>query len=277
MSGIETLIGEPEFREQSDAVGLPELPLAHVWGLSLTRITTDGLVDLVDRLIEIGRPSFFITANLHYARLAAQNSRLAEVNRRAAFLVADGMPLVWYSRWAGCPLPQRVTGADSIYRLCQRAAERGHRVFLLGGEGDVAQRAAENLRQLWPELEIVGIESPMLSELTADEHAALVRRINAAKPDLLFAALGQPKGELWLADNLDALGVPACVQIGATFDFVAGRVSRAPGWMQRTGAEWLYRIGQEPRRMVPRYFGDGVFLLKAVLGGLFRKKIPAGD
>jgi N-acetylglucosaminyldiphosphoundecaprenol N-acetyl-beta-D-mannosaminyltransferase len=230
------------------------------------------MLQLVDGLIDRAAPGYFITANLHYAMLTDRESRLAEVNRRAAFLVADGMPLVWYSRLLGRPLPERVTGADSIYRLCQQAARRGHRVFLLGGAPEVARQAAENLRRLSPGLRIVGIETPMLSELSPQEHARLIRRIRHARPDLLFVAFGQPRGELWLAENVDALGVPACVQVGASFDFVAGRVARAPKWMRRIGAEWTYRIWREPRRMVPRYFADAVFLVKAVLRDVFGRR-----
>jgi N-acetylglucosaminyldiphosphoundecaprenol N-acetyl-beta-D-mannosaminyltransferase len=237
----------------------------HIWGLPLGQVTSDEALALVDRLIERGDGGFFITANLHYARLCGRDRRLAAVNDRAAFLVADGMPLVWYSRILRKPLPERVTGADMIYRLCRRAARRGYRVFMLGGADEVAQQAAENLRQLYPGLQIVGIETPMLRDLSVEEHAALVERIRRARADLLFVAFGQPKGELWLAENRAALGVPACVQIGASFDFVAGRVARAPKWMQRIGAEWLYRISREPRRMIPRYFGDAVFLAGAVL------------
>ncbi|MBN1910663.1 MAG: WecB/TagA/CpsF family glycosyltransferase [Pirellulales bacterium] len=256
-----------------------DVETVEIWGLRLARVTTDETLDLVDRMIATGKPGFFITANLHYARLAAGDARLRRVNARAGFLVADGMPLVWYSRLRRRRLPERVTGADTIYRLCRRAAERGYRVFLLGGLPEVARQAAENLRRLWPELQIVGIETPMLSELSESEQAELIGRIRGAKADLLFAALGQPKGELWLAEHLDELGVPACVQIGASLDFVAGRVRRAPRWVQRIGAEWLWRIGQEPRRMIPRYTRDAIFLLRSVvadvLAGLWRKRSGA--
>jgi len=244
-----------------------------VWGLPLARVTSAEMVDLVDRLIDRGEPSYFITANLHYAMLTARDSRLPVVNRRAAFLVADGMPLVWYSRLTNRPLPERVTGADNIYRLCERAAQLGWRVFLLGGLPEVARSAARCLGELYPGLNVVGVESPMLDQLSEEEHAELIDRIRQSRPDLLFVAFGQPKGELWLAENVDALGVPACVQLGASFDFVAGTVRRAPRWMQRAGGEWLYRISREPSRMIPRYFRDGVFMLQSIWRDAFR---PAG-
>jgi N-acetylglucosaminyldiphosphoundecaprenol N-acetyl-beta-D-mannosaminyltransferase len=113
----------------------------------------------------------------------------------------------------------------------------------------------------------------MLDQLSVEEHAELINRIRQARPDLLFVAFGQPKGELWLAENIDALGIPACVQLGASFDFVAGTVRRAPRWMQRAGGEWLYRISREPARMIPRYFRDGLFMLKSIWRDAFR---PAG-
>ena len=138
-------------------------------------------------------------------------------------------------------------------------------MFLLGGAPGIGQQAAENLCRKYPGLQIVGIESPMISDLSPLQHAALIARVRRAKPDLLLVAFGQPKGELWLAEHCEALGVPACVQLGASFDFAAGRVRRAPKWVQRTGLEWLYRISREPKRMIPRYFSDAVFLAKATL------------
>lgn len=257
---------DPESTTIHDDIASP--PTVRVWGLSLARITSDELIDLVDRLIARREPSYFITANLHYAMLSARDPRLTEVNRRAALVVADGMPLVWYSRLRGDGLPERVTGADNVYRLAERAAAQGHSVFLLGGLPDVAQAAARRLSKLYPGLNLVGVESPMLGDLSVDEQAALIERVRRAAPDLLLVALGQPKGELWLADHVEALGVPVSVQIGASLDFVAGRVRRAPRWIQRIGGEWLWRISREPRRMIPRYTADAVFMVRAIIRDL---------
>ena len=252
-----------------------------IWGLPLARLTCQGTLDEVDRLIERGRPAFFVTANLNYAMLTGRDERLRRVNEQAAFLVADGMPLVWYARLTGRRLPQRVAGADLIGMLAERAAARGHRVFLLGGADGVAGEVAAIFQQRYPGLEIVGVEAPILGELSAEEHERLVARIRRARPDLLLVAFGQPKGELWLAENCGALGVPACVQLGASFDFVAGRIRRAPKWMQRIGAEWLYRIACEPGRMIPRYLRNALFLIRAVARDAMRYRYSeacdAGD
>lgn len=241
------------------------LDVVRIWGLALARLTYDETLDEVDRLIERGEPALFITANLNYAMLSDRDERLRRVNDQAAFLVADGMPLVWYSRLIGRPLPERVAGADLISMLLRRAAERGHRVFLLGGAGNVAEEVAAIARERYAGLKIVGVEAPTLVELSPEEHRQLLTRIRQARPHLLLVAFGQPKGEVWLAENREALGVPACVQLGASFDFLAGRTPRAPRWMQRIGAEWLHRVGCGPRRMIPRYLRNAVFLFKAVL------------
>jgi len=216
------------------AIGQPEPPAIErvdIWGLPLARVDVRGAVELVGRLIARGRPSFFITANLHYAMLADRDPRLAGVNRRAAFLVADGMPMVWYSRLLGRPLPQRVTGADLVYVLCQRAASAGHRVFLLGGAPGVAHEAAEVLSRLYPGLRIAGWYCPPFGPWTDEVNQATVAEVRRACPHLLIAALGQPKGELWLDAHCEALGVPVCLQVGASLDFVVGRARRAPRWL----------------------------------------------
>lgn len=236
-----------------------------IWGVPFARVAMNETLDLVDRLVEQGRPELFITANLHYAMLTDRHSRLRIVNARAAFILADGMPMVWYSRLKRKPLPERIAGSDLIFKLCQRAAERGHRVFLLGGGPGIAEQAAENLCRKYPDLQIAGVEAPpMLNKMNSEEHQELIVRVRRSKSDLLLVAFGQPKGEMWLAENCQSLGVPVCVQLGASFDFVAGRVQRAPKWIQRIGMEWLYRISREPFRMAPRYFQDGLFLLKAL-------------
>ena len=252
-----------------------------VLGLPILPVTFEETVDEVDRLIAAREPNFFITANLHYAMLSHRLPALAAVNRDTAFLVADGFPLLLAARLRRRPLPQRVTGSDLIYALCQRAAIKGHRVFFLGGAAGVADAAASELVRRYPGLTIAGVEVPPFRPPTADENARLCERIADAGTDLLMVALGQPKGELWLWENREALKVPAAVQLGASFDFVAGRVKRAPRWIQRLNLEWAYRMAGEPRRLAPRYAQDMLFLARSACVGLFsccrREKSQTAD
>jgi N-acetylglucosaminyldiphosphoundecaprenol N-acetyl-beta-D-mannosaminyltransferase len=243
-----------------------------VWGLPLAPHTFDQALDRIDRLIATRKPSFFITANLNYAMLADADSRLKRLNDRAAFILADGMPLVWWSRLGSRPLPERVAGSDLIYGMCERAAKNGHRVYLLGAGPGVADEAAAKLVQRYPGLQIAGIECPPFRPLSPAEEQEQCARVQAARADILFVAFGQPKGELWIADNLDRLGVPVSVQVGASLDFVAGRVKRSPVWMRKTGLEWLHRLAQEPRRLAGRYLDNVRFLFKAVFAARFRRE-----
>jgi N-acetylglucosaminyldiphosphoundecaprenol N-acetyl-beta-D-mannosaminyltransferase len=129
----------------------------------------------------------------------------------------------------------------------------------------VGEQAAKNLCGRFPGLQIVGVEAPSLQEMTAEQQEELAARIRDTRPDLLFVALGQPKGELWLKKYCHSLGVPVSAQIGATLDFIAGRVRRAPRWLQCVGLEWAYRLYQEPRRLFLRYSQNTLFLFRMVV------------
>jgi N-acetylglucosaminyldiphosphoundecaprenol N-acetyl-beta-D-mannosaminyltransferase len=232
-----------------------------VWGLPLAPVTFEQALDRIDRLIEAGDPSYFITANLNYAMLADADPRLRALNDRAAFLLADGMPLVWWSRLGPRPLPERVAGSDLIYGMCERAARKGHRIYLLGAAPGVADEAAAKLVEKYPGLRIVGVECPPFRRPTAAEEREQIDRIRAARPDILFVAFGQPKGELWIAEHRHALGAPVCVQVGASLDFIAGQVRRAPRRLRKIGLEWAYRMWLEPARLAPRYARNARFIL----------------
>jgi N-acetylglucosaminyldiphosphoundecaprenol N-acetyl-beta-D-mannosaminyltransferase len=233
-----------------------------VWGIRLDPLSSDEAVAAIGALIEAREPSYLVSVNLNYAMLTHRDPRLRAVNDGAALALADGMPLLWAARWRGTPLPERVAGSDLIFALAALAAERGYGVFLLGGAPGVADAAAANLRARYPGLRVVGTASPPFRELTAAELDELIATIRAARPDLLIAAFGQPKGELWIAEHHRALGVPFCAQLGAALDFAAGRVHRAPKLLRRTGLEWAFRLAQEPRRLGGRYLSNFLFLAR---------------
>jgi N-acetylglucosaminyldiphosphoundecaprenol N-acetyl-beta-D-mannosaminyltransferase len=161
-------------------------------------------------------------------------------------------------------LPERVAGSDLIYDLCERAAGLGRGVYLLGGAEGIADEASQKLRSLYPGLRIVGTACPAPGSLVGEGCRRIIDDIRAAGPDLLLVAFGQPKGELWIDEHLEELGVPVCVQVGATLDFVAGKVRRAPLFLQKTGLEWAYRIYTDPARLFPRYAKNAIFLLGQV-------------
>lgn len=221
-------------------------------------------LDYIDALIQRKTPGYLVTANLNYTMLCHDNPRLTEFTRRSELVLCDGMPILWRSRLNKQPLPERVAGADLIFKLAERAALKDHRIFMMGGAEGVAQKAADNLRAAYPRLKIVGTECPPFRQPTVQEHHDLHQRIRDARPDILLVAFGQPKGEYWIEDNYQELGVPVSIQLGASFDFVAGIAKRAPIKWQSLGLEWLYRTIHDPKRLLPRYARNAWYLLQAV-------------
>ncbi len=235
-----------------------------VWGIDYHPVTMAQSIDYLDQIIAKREPSFAITANLNYAMLCFKHPRLQAFTKRASLVLCDGMPIFWRSKLSKKSLPERVAGSDLIYQLSERCAAKGYRVYLYGAAEGVAEAAAAQLQKRYPLLEIAGVQCPPFHDSSSTAIQDQVARIKKARPDVLFVALGQPKGEYWIEDHLKELGVPLAIQLGASFDFVAGQAKRAPKWMQRTGLEWLYRAVQDPWRLIPRYLGNFVFLLRSV-------------
>jgi N-acetylglucosaminyldiphosphoundecaprenol N-acetyl-beta-D-mannosaminyltransferase len=242
-----------------------------IFGIPLAPLTMTETIKAICELIDLSVPAYVITANTHYAMLSEQHGDLRTINEGAALIVADGAPLVWASRYKGQPLPERVAGSDLIFELCSVAARHGIGVFLLGGAEGVAVAAAQRLCALYPGLRVVGTECPFLEQLNEQEETALIARIRSAKPGILLVAFGQPKGERWIYRHLDELAVPVSVQVGASLDFAAGMIRRAPRWMQKAGLEWAFRVALEPRRLFWRYANDARFLAR-----VFTRRLWAG-
>ena len=214
---------------------------------------------------------------------AVRHPELFDVMQNADLTIADGMSLVWLSKIMGSPLKERVSGSDLTPLLAKMAVKKNYSLFLLGGKDNVAYRAARILESHNSGLKIAGCAVPfvhtegskVIKSIQQDEE--LVKRINDAKPDILLIAFGNPKQELWFNRNRDKLKVPVSIGIGGTFEFITGSVSRAPKKMQQLGMEWIYRISQDPKRLLKRYI-KGLFKfvaisLPAIFGNLFKQNL----
>jgi N-acetylglucosaminyldiphosphoundecaprenol N-acetyl-beta-D-mannosaminyltransferase len=217
-------------------------------------LTFEQALEAFDALVRAGRGGRVYTPNVDHVVLAEHDARFAEAYARADVSFADGMPLVALSRLRRVRLPEKVSGSDFMAPLMARAAERGWRVYMLGGLDGVAEAAAKVLVARYPKLLVVGTDPAHVSlSATAAERAAEVARIAATKPDVILVALGAPKQEIWIDEVAAALAPAVLIGIGASLDFLAGTAVRAPRWMQRSGLEWLHRLGQDPKRMIDRY------------------------
>jgi N-acetylglucosaminyldiphosphoundecaprenol N-acetyl-beta-D-mannosaminyltransferase len=148
------------------------------------------------------------------------------------------------------------------------AARKGYGIFFAGGSPGVAETAAQELTARYPGLQVVGLASPSFREFSAADHARLKAQIRAARPHILIVAASMPYGELWLSSHVEDLGVPVAVNLGASIDFAAGRINRAPRWMQKSGLEWAFRLLLEPRRLFWRYARNARFVVGRVFHDL---------
>ena len=168
-------------------------------------------------------------------------------------IAPDGQPVRWALNWLhNAQLPDRVSGPELMLKLCDHAAREGVGIYLYGSTGDTLDNLRANLEALYPNLQIVGTESPPFRQLTQNENDAAIDRINASGAGLVFIGLGLPRQDFFAYNNRHRINaVQLCV--GAAFDFHAGKKKLAPPWMQKSGLEWTYRLIQEPRRLWKRY------------------------
>ena len=168
-------------------------------------------------------------------------------------VLPDGQPVRWALGWRhGVKLRNRVYGPDFMLAVCARAAEEGIPIFLYGSRNEILNRLSENLRRNYPRLIIAGSKPSAFRQLSEVEQAAIASEIRRSGAGIVFAGLGCPRQEIWAYENAELIGLPL-VAVGAAFDFHAGAIPQAPGWMQRSGLEWMFRLGQEPRRLWKRY------------------------
>jgi N-acetylglucosaminyldiphosphoundecaprenol N-acetyl-beta-D-mannosaminyltransferase len=217
-------------------------------------LTFDEALARIDALAVGQKGGFVVTPNVDHVCLAEADPRLQAVYAQASLSLVDGMPLLWLARALGHPLPQKISGSDLIRPLMAMAAQKGLRVYFFGGQPGVAQRASELLQADYPKLQVAGTDAPPLGFETKPQFAeAALQKLRDARPHLVLVALGCPKQELWMAHNVSRYAPAVAVGIGASLDFIAGNVRRAPSWMSRLGLEWVFRLLQEPKRMASRY------------------------
>jgi N-acetylglucosaminyldiphosphoundecaprenol N-acetyl-beta-D-mannosaminyltransferase len=237
-------------------------------GLTLQPRSLQEMNRLVERGICERQKWIIANHNLHSVYLFHKHAKLREFYSHAHCVYLDGMPLVALGRLYGYPLQreQRVTNADWTCPLMELAAVRGWRVFHLGSPKHVAERGAAELRKLYPGLQLEVSDGYFDARLGSAENDALVRRINAYRPDLLMVGMGMPRQEFWTQDNFAQLDAHVILSSnGAAFDYIAGAVPTPPRWAGRFGLEWLFRLANEPRRLFSRYLVEPWYILALLL------------
>ena len=199
----------------------------------------------IEELVESGGHHVVATVNPEFVMRAHQHPDFARVLESADLCLADGTGVVWAARRQGCAISAPVTGVDLVPPLAALCERRGYRLFLLGAAPGVAVALAERLRAEHPRLEVAAHSGS--AEPSSDEQTLQLIRAHGAQ--ILLVAYGAPKQELWIERVGDRLGAPVSIGVGGAFDFLTGRVKRAPAWMRRVGLEWLYRLVRQPWRL----------------------------
>ena len=257
----------------------PRNPPVALCGVSIHGMGLADAVAAIESMVREGTPHHVVTANLDGVVLSRSDLDWRRILQNAHLVLADGMPLVWAARWKGTALPERVAGADLVPELLALAEARGYRVFWLGGTESAARGMTTRVANLYPRLSTLETYSPPPAPLEAMDHAEIRRRIRGARPHVLLVSLGCPKQEKWIARYARDLQVPVSIGVGATIDFLSGRIRRAPAWMRAAGLEWCYRLCLEPRRLGPRYARDlrwvGGWILRCLRDCVLRRtRVP---
>lgn len=229
----------------------------------IDNLTMQEALETIDALIQENKNAYVVTPNVDHIVQLETNKELQDVYANASLILTDGKPLLWIAKWYGTPIKEKISGSDLFPLLCDMAAKKGYSMFFLGAAEGVAAKAADNLMNKYKGLQVIGTYSPPYGfENDSSEMNKIDAMIKKARPDILIVGLGCPKQEKFIYNNYKKLGVPISLGLGASFDFEAGNIKRAPKWMANHGLEWLFRITQDPKRLMKRYLINDMKIFK---------------
>ena len=231
----------------------------------INNVTMSETIEEIEKMIASDKKCYVVPINTDVVMKIENDAYLKEIVDSADMVLVDGKPLVWISKMHKSPLKAKISGSDLVPLLCGAAAEKHYSIFIIGGKDGVAEQAKKRLQEQHPGIQIVGTYAPPLG---FEKDPAELNRINTmiseAKPDLLIVCFGCPKQKKWIYENISQYDAKVSVCAGATVDFIAGNIKRAPHWMSEHGLEWFYRFLQEPKRMFRRYFVDDIKIIKLI-------------
>lgn len=229
----------------------------------IDNLTMAETLNEIDKLIQKKNCSYVVTPNVDHIVRLEKDEELQKVYKNASLILTDGKPLIWISKWYKTPIKEKISGSDLFPKVCELAANKNYTMYLLGAAEGVADTAAKNLMKKNPGLNVVGTYSPPFGfEKNEQEMNKIKTQIQEVHPDILIVGLGCPKQEKFMYYHCKELGVPISFGLGASIDFEAGNIKRAPKWMSNHGLEWLYRFSKEPKRLFKRYFVDDLKIIK---------------
>lgn len=236
----------------------------------LSILGEEEVLKRICQFVEEGGFHLIVTCDAFAFTVASKDQEFADIIRSADLATPDGMGVVLGGRILGIPIKERVAGADIVMKLFPIAEKKGWKLFLLGGLPGVAEKASENIRKLFPKLQVVGCRD---GYFRGEEEERIVKRINDSGADILLVGMGIPKQEKFIWRNRKKLAVKVAIGVGGTLDVLSGRVKRAPRLMRRLGLEWLYRLISQPSKIekvskLPLFY---LLILRYIFRGQLKK------
>lgn len=240
------------------------------FGVNLDIITMEETLSRISEFIKNRDCVQHVVVNVAKLVYAQKDENLREIINSCPLINVDGAGVVLGAKFLGIDIPERVAGIDLMQKLIEYSAQKGYKVYFFGAEEDIVKKVVDIYQEKYPELIIAGYRNGYYTE---NEEEAIVENIKNSNADILFVAMGSPKKEIFLSKYNKQLEVPFTMGVGGSFDVVAGKVKRAPLWMQKMNSEWLYRLIQEPKRMWKRYFITNSLFLGMLLREFVKTKI----
>lgn len=240
------------------------------FGINLDILTMAETLEKISKFIESKQITQHVVVNVAKLVYAQKDNELKEIINACPLINVDGAGIVLGAKFLGVDIPERVAGIDLMDKLIEYSAQNGYRPYFFGAQEEIVKSVVEIYQEKYPQLEIAGYRNGYYTEA---EESELVENIKNSKADILFVAMGSPKKEIFLSKYSKVMEVPFTMGVGGSFDVVAGKVKRAPVWMQRLHSEWLYRLIQEPKRMWKRYFTTNSIFLGMILKEFVKQKI----
>tara|TARA_R110002074_G_scaffold316814_2_gene487297 strand:- start:9783 stop:10586 length:804 start_codon:yes stop_codon:yes gene_type:complete len=249
----------------------PRINVTHVLRVPVSLVNMSSAVNKITTWVKARDEHFVCVRDVHGVMQAQDDMELLKLHHEAGLVVPDGMPLVWIGKCRAGDVVGRVSGADLVDALCAASLEGKLSHYFYGGKEGIADIMASLLSKKYPGLNVAGTYSPPFGNLSVDQDQAITQMIADTSPNIVWVGLSTPKQEFWMRDHVGRIPGATLIGVGAAFDFHAGRITRAPVWMQRNGLEWLHRLVSEPRRLWRRYILLAPMFVFLVLIEKFRR------
>lgn len=242
------------------------IPTCNILGVRLAAVNMEWLRRFTKDHLGKLSGEYMCVSNVHTTVMSYENREYCQIQNDSILSIPDGAPLSIIGRMRGYSQMQRTTGPDYMGEVFAVSAEKGYRHFFYGSTQETLDLLQRKLKEKYPGIEIVGVYSPPFRALTEEEDQEVIQMIADAAPDFVWIGLGAPKQEIWMSTHKGK--IPGfMVGVGAGFDYYAGNIKRAPKWMQKFCLEWMYRLMQDPRKLLKRYFSTNGKFIWLILRG----------